>query len=77
MDASHFKMHPGAPAEPVLAAWGMDTDGKPVFAGLVVGLTAPSRRSDVKPGADGPPVTESIVRGAHTESRPEGPEHDH
>jgi putative transposase len=31
---NHFKMHPGAPAEPVLAAWGIDTDGKPVFVGL-------------------------------------------
>jgi putative transposase len=34
LDASHFRMHPGAPAEPVLAAWGIDTDGKPVFVGL-------------------------------------------
>ena len=34
LDASHFKMHPGAPAEPVLAAWGIDTNGKPVFVGL-------------------------------------------
>jgi putative transposase len=34
LDASHFKMHPGAPAEPVLAAWGVDVDGKPVFVGL-------------------------------------------
>jgi putative transposase len=34
LDASHFKMYPGAPAEPVLAAWGIDTDGKPVFVGL-------------------------------------------
>ena len=34
LDGSHFKMHPGAPAEPVLAAWGVDTDGKPVFVGL-------------------------------------------
>jgi putative transposase len=34
LDASHFKMHPGAPAEPVLAAWGIDIDGKPVFVGL-------------------------------------------
>jgi transposase-like protein len=24
LDGSHFKMHPGAPAEPVLAAWGID-----------------------------------------------------
>jgi len=34
LDASHFKMHPGAPAEPVLAAWGVDVDGKPVVVGL-------------------------------------------
>jgi putative transposase len=34
LDASHFKMHPGAPAEPVLAAWGINVDGKPVFVGL-------------------------------------------
>ena len=34
LDGSHFKMHPGAPAEPVLAAWGIDTDGKPVLVGL-------------------------------------------
>ena len=34
LDGSHVKMHPGAPAEPVLAAWGIDTDGKPVFVGL-------------------------------------------
>ncbi|MHB8450294.1 MAG: IS256 family transposase [Mycobacteriales bacterium] len=34
LDASHFKYHPNAGAEPVLAAWGIDTDGKPVFVGL-------------------------------------------
>ncbi|MCC2280884.1 IS256 family transposase [Streptomyces sp. ET3-23] len=34
IDASHFRMHPNAPAEPVLAAWGIDTDGRPVFIGL-------------------------------------------
>lgn len=33
-DASHFKMHDGQRAEPVLAAWGITTDGKPVFIGL-------------------------------------------
>jgi hypothetical protein len=27
-------MHPCAPAEPVLAAWGIDVDGKPVLVGL-------------------------------------------
>jgi putative transposase len=34
LDASHFKMHPGARAEPVLAAWGITTEGKPVFVAL-------------------------------------------
>src|SRR5579863_5218683 len=34
LDASFFRMHPGSPAEPVLAAWGITTDGKPVFIGL-------------------------------------------
>jgi putative transposase len=34
LDGSHFKYHANAAAEPVLAAWGIDTDGKPVFIGL-------------------------------------------
>ena len=34
LDASNFRMHPNAPAEPVLAAWGISIDGKPVFIGL-------------------------------------------
>ena len=34
LDASNFKMHPNSPAEPVLAAWGITTGGKPVFIGL-------------------------------------------
>ena len=34
LDGSHFKYHANASAEPVLAAWGIDTDGKPVFVGL-------------------------------------------
>lgn len=34
LDGSHFKYHTNAGAEPVLAAWGIDTDGKPVFVGL-------------------------------------------
>jgi Transposase, Mutator family len=37
LDASMFKMHPGARAEPVLAAWGTGTDGKPVFVALAAG----------------------------------------
>jgi putative transposase len=34
LDASFFRMHPGSPAEPVLAAWGITTGGKPAFVGL-------------------------------------------
>ncbi|MHB1431383.1 MAG: transposase [Streptosporangiaceae bacterium] len=30
-------MHPGSPAEPVLAAWGITTGGKPAFVGLAPG----------------------------------------
>ena len=34
LDGSHVKYHANAAAEPVLAGWGIDTDGKPVFVGL-------------------------------------------
>jgi putative transposase len=34
LDGSHFKYHPGAKAEPLLAAWGITTAGKPAFVGL-------------------------------------------
>jgi putative transposase len=37
LDASMFKMHAGSRAEPVLAAWGISSDGKPVFVGLDAG----------------------------------------
>jgi putative transposase len=37
LDASMFKMHPAARAEPVLAAWGITTDGAPVFVALAAG----------------------------------------
>jgi putative transposase len=37
LDGSFFRLHPGARAEPVLVAWGVDTDGKPVFLGLAPG----------------------------------------
>jgi putative transposase len=37
LDGSFFKMHPKARAEPVLVAWGISTDGKPVFLGLAPG----------------------------------------
>jgi putative transposase len=34
VDASHFRLHPGARAEPVLCAWGITSDGKPVLLAL-------------------------------------------
>jgi putative transposase len=34
LDGSHVMYHLNAAAEPVLAAWGIDTDGKPVFVGI-------------------------------------------
>ena len=34
VDASHFRYHHGARAEPVLVAYGITTTGKPVFLGL-------------------------------------------
>jgi putative transposase len=37
LDASHFRMHPGARAEPVLCAWGITTQGSPVLVGLAPG----------------------------------------
>ena len=39
LDGSHFRMHPGAAAEPVLVAWGMTTDGKPALLGVEPGAT--------------------------------------
>ena len=37
VDGSHFRMHPGTEAEPVLVAWGIDTTGKPHLLGLEPG----------------------------------------
>ena len=37
LDGSHFKFHQGAGAEPVLCAWGITTEGAPVFVGLAPG----------------------------------------
>jgi Transposase, Mutator family len=37
LDGSHFRMHPGAGAEPVLCAWGSTTQGSPVLVGLAPG----------------------------------------
>jgi putative transposase len=39
LDGSHFRMHPGARAEPVLCAWGLTTQGSPVLVGLAPGAS--------------------------------------
>ena len=39
LDGSHFRMHEGARAEPVLAAWGITTEGRPVLVGLDTGAS--------------------------------------
>jgi hypothetical protein len=47
LDGSYFRMHTGARAEPVLAAWGITTTGAPVLVGL-----APSGSESVDAWAD-------------------------
>jgi len=39
LDGSHFRVHEGARAEPVLAAWGITTEGRPVLVGLDTGAS--------------------------------------
>jgi transposase-like protein len=39
LDGSHFRMHPGARAEPVLCAWGITSQGGPVLVGLAPGAS--------------------------------------
>jgi putative transposase len=39
LDGAHFRYHDGARAEPVLAAWGMTTEGRPVLVGLESGAS--------------------------------------
>jgi transposase-like protein len=39
LDGSHFLFHQGSAAKPVLVAWGITTDGKPVLVGLTPGAS--------------------------------------
>lgn len=39
LDGSHFRYHDGARAEPVLAAWGITTEGRPVLLSLAPGAS--------------------------------------
>lgn len=43
LDGSHFKYHANAAAELVLAAWGIDTAGKPIFVGLAAAAAVIAR----------------------------------
>ena len=59
LGASFFRMHPGSPGKPVLAAWRITTDDKPAFIGLA---PAPGNRrtpgttsSGISRTADCPP----------------------
>jgi putative transposase len=51
LDGSFFKMHTGARAEPVLAAWGITTTGAPLLIGLGPGGTESTAHPDSSPPA--------------------------
>ena len=55
LDASHFRMHDGARAEPVLAAWGITTEGRPVLVGLDTGASESTDRLEGLPRRHGRP----------------------
>jgi hypothetical protein len=52
LDASFFRMHPGSPAEPVLAAWGITTGGKPQPPWDWPGPSVPQPPDDQIPGLE-------------------------
>jgi len=74
LDALFFRMPPGSPAEPVLAAWGITTDGKPAFIGL-----APAPASPPAPGTTSWPISTrmiaSLSRTQRGECRSGGPDY--
>jgi transposase-like protein len=39
LDGTNFRFHEHSPAEPVLCAWGIDTDGKPHLVGLAAAVS--------------------------------------
>jgi len=77
VDGSHFKMHPGARAEPVLAAWGITTGGKPMLVGLAQAApraTTPGRTSwpGWSPAGCGRPCWSSPTVPRGSSGRPSG-----
>jgi transposase-like protein len=81
LDGSHFKLHPGAPAEPVLAAWGIDVDGKPMLVGLAPAASESTDAWDdfladlTERGLRAPllPISDGLLR-AHRRLRPGVPQ---
>ena len=58
LDGTNFRFHEHSPAEPVLCAWGIDTDGKPHLAGLAA---ASSESTDAWVGFLGDLVTRNLA----------------
>jgi putative transposase len=58
LDGSHCKLHAGAAAEPVLAAWGIDVDGRRCWWGWGRG-----HRSPPTPGMTSWPTSPSVACG--------------
>ena len=52
LDGSHFKFHEGQRSEPVLVAWGITTDGKPLLIGI-----APGAAESLTPGPTSSPAS--------------------
>src|SRR5256886_419261 len=73
LDASFFRMHPGSPAEPVLAAWGITTDGKPAFIAWHPAPASPSTpgrtSSPACATAACPPAADHLRRGGRADRR--------
>ena len=66
LDGSHFKYHVGAAAEPVLAAWGIDTDGNQSSSGFPRSVAA----SPATAGPTSSPTSASVAWRARCWSSP-------
>ncbi len=80
-DASFFRYHPAAKGEPILCTWGITTEGKKVFIGLIAGAAESydswrAHLSDLRARELQPPLL-GITDGApgHAESMSLWPPH--
>ena len=71
LDGSHFRMHEGLRAEPVLAAWGITSEGRPVLIGL-----EPGASSRPTPGKGSWPTSWPAVCARRCWSSPTAPRSD-